>query len=380
MQPDGTLNPSAEPVELPDPSDSDASYWLARTIWALGEGYAAFQARGPRLRAVPRADASTWPSPPSTGRCSTRYGRYLDIDGRAHAGLADRRRCRRHRRGGARAGGLRRRRRPGDGRAVLTQLSEGIAAARRRRRAAPGRSAACCPWALSRSVWHAWGSQMPACAGARRRRHWRDRRWRRVAARDSFTFDPWLLTSGGPDNGRLPPARDADPDRVRRRLPGAVSWSPPERSAPRQLAGITAAWFFGANASGAPTYDPATGITFDGVARDGTVEPQLRRRVDDPRAAHDARARRASGGSRDRQDGGRPARSGVQYVAGRGRRSSAGGATAVKPESTWTGESQYAGTGYVALRDGGTATFELASHRRRAAPAGRRPAAAAALP
>ena len=44
MQPDGTLNPSAEPVELPDPSDSDASYWVARTIWALGEGYAAFAA------------------------------------------------------------------------------------------------------------------------------------------------------------------------------------------------------------------------------------------------------------------------------------------------------------------------------------------------
>ena len=51
MQPDGTLNPSAEPVELPDPSDSDASYWLARTIWALGEGYAAFERRGPRVRA-----------------------------------------------------------------------------------------------------------------------------------------------------------------------------------------------------------------------------------------------------------------------------------------------------------------------------------------
>ncbi len=36
MQPDGTLNPSADPVELPDPSDSEESYWLARTIWALG--------------------------------------------------------------------------------------------------------------------------------------------------------------------------------------------------------------------------------------------------------------------------------------------------------------------------------------------------------
>ena len=55
MQPDGTLNPSAEPKELPDPSDSGASYWLARTIWALGEGYAAFKQRRPRVRALPRA-------------------------------------------------------------------------------------------------------------------------------------------------------------------------------------------------------------------------------------------------------------------------------------------------------------------------------------
>ena len=31
------------PVELPDPSDSGPSYWLARTVWALGEGYAAFR-------------------------------------------------------------------------------------------------------------------------------------------------------------------------------------------------------------------------------------------------------------------------------------------------------------------------------------------------
>ena len=34
-----------EPVELPDPSDSEESYWLARTVWALGEGYAAFVPR-----------------------------------------------------------------------------------------------------------------------------------------------------------------------------------------------------------------------------------------------------------------------------------------------------------------------------------------------
>lgn len=51
MQPDGTPNPSAEPVELPDPSDSGESYWLARTIWALGEGYAAFQDADPAFAA-----------------------------------------------------------------------------------------------------------------------------------------------------------------------------------------------------------------------------------------------------------------------------------------------------------------------------------------
>jgi hypothetical protein len=49
MQPDGTLNPSAEPVELPDPSDSGESYWLARTLWALGEGYAAFKDEDPEF-------------------------------------------------------------------------------------------------------------------------------------------------------------------------------------------------------------------------------------------------------------------------------------------------------------------------------------------
>ena len=47
MQPDGTLNPSAEPVELPDPSDSGPSYWQARTVWALGEAHRAFKRDDP---------------------------------------------------------------------------------------------------------------------------------------------------------------------------------------------------------------------------------------------------------------------------------------------------------------------------------------------
>ena len=70
MQPDGTLNPSAEPVELPDPSDSAESYWLARTIWALGEALPGVPRGRPGVRRLPRVIASTSRSARSSGRCS----------------------------------------------------------------------------------------------------------------------------------------------------------------------------------------------------------------------------------------------------------------------------------------------------------------------
>ena len=81
MQPDGTLNPSAEPKELPDPSDSDASYWLARTAWALGEGYAAFRQADPAFagflgRRMDLAVAAI------DRQVLDADGRYLQIDGR----------------------------------------------------------------------------------------------------------------------------------------------------------------------------------------------------------------------------------------------------------------------------------------------------------
>ena len=80
MQPDGTLNPSAEPVELPDPSDSDASYWLARTIWALGEGYAAFEDVDPAFAAFLR-DRLELSIDAVDRQVLDRYGDHLDIDG-----------------------------------------------------------------------------------------------------------------------------------------------------------------------------------------------------------------------------------------------------------------------------------------------------------
>ena len=358
MQPDGTLNPSAEPKELPDPSDSDASYWLARTAWALGEGYAAFKKADPAFAGFLRQRMDLAVSAIER-QVLSKDGRFLQVDGRrtpawliaqgadasaeAVLGLA----------AYVRAGGS------GSARHTLARLSDGIA----RLSGGDARTwpfGGVLPWALSRSDWHAWSSQMPA-ALAEASEVLGDRSLARTAALDSFTFDPWMLTSGGPDNGRLPTRTDATQiaygadSRVQSLL--ATGGDAGER-----LAGVVAAWFFGANASQAPTYDPATGVTFDGVAPDGTVNRNsgaestihglLTMLALDAHPGVRTIARTAS----------------VRYrlapsVLEAENASLSGNAGVVKPESLWTGESSYGGTGYASLRGGSTATFRFPTHR-----------------
>src|SRR4029453_13532634 len=118
MQPDGTLNPSPTPTEEPDPSDSGPSYWLARTIWALGEGYAAFRTAHPALARVARGGVGALPrAPPPPPPPGARPALRDLPDGRraAPARLADRRRRRRLLRGRLRPERLRPRRRGGPG-------------------------------------------------------------------------------------------------------------------------------------------------------------------------------------------------------------------------------------------------------------------------
>ena len=93
------------------------------------------------------------------------------------------------------------------------------------------------------------------------------------AVKDSVGFVPWMLTSGGPDNGRLPTRLDqsqiaygADA-RVQSLLATADATG---KVGLRRLAGMQAAWFFN-NAAGVPAYDPATGRTIDGISGDGVV-------------------------------------------------------------------------------------------------------------
>ncbi|MGZ4485430.1 MAG: hypothetical protein ACXVW8_13970 [Nocardioidaceae bacterium] len=356
MQPDGTLHPSADPKDSPDPSDSDASYWLARTIWALGEGYADFKGQDPAFAGFlkQRLDLAV---AALHREVLDKYGSYLNIDGtrtpawlvvdgadassEAVLGLA----------AYVRAGGT------PQARTALRELGDGIAQL-------SGGDAqqwpygAVRPWALSLGNWHAWAAQMPAAlAAASQVLH--DGSLAQVAATDSFTFDPWLLTSGGPDNGRLPTRVDGSQiaygvdARVRSLLAtGDATGS----GAADTLAGMTAAWFFGANASGAPTYDPTTGVTDDGVAPDGTVNRNsgaestihglLTMLALD---AHPQVARIARTAAIEQRVGTTTLQAEDATLSG--------DAQPVAPSSTWTGESQYGGTGYASLGDGGSATF-----------------------
>ena len=357
MQPDGTLNRSPKPTELPDPSDSDASYWLARTVWALGEAYPAFRKSDPGFArflkrrldlGIAALDRQVLDS----------YGRYLDIDGRrtpawlvadgadataeAVLGLASY----------VEAGGTPQARR------VLSRFSEGIA------KLAGGDAqhwpfGAVRPWALSQSVWHAWASQMPA-ALTRASTALRKPRLAKVADRDSFTFDPWLLTSGGPDNGRMPTRNDGTQiaygvdSRVQSLLAGGTR-------AGEQLAGLTAAWFFGANAAERPAYDPRTGVTIDGISREGKVNENSGAES----TIHGLLAMLALDAHPQAR---RIARSATQREAVGPRLLEAedaqhsGNAAAVELKDLWTGESAWSGTGYASLHDGSTATFDTGRH------------------
>jgi hypothetical protein len=358
MQPDGTLNPSADPPELPDPSDSGPSYWLARTVWALGEGYAAWRTADREFAAFLRQRLDLAIAALDR-QVLTRYGTWQVIDGdRAPAwlivdgadataeavlGLA----------AYVEAGG-------GDAaRRALRQFAEGIAALSDGGvRAWP--FGAVRPWALSLSVWHAWASQMPA-ALARAGQVLGEPRLVRPAVTDAAVFTPWLLTSGGPDNGRLPTRADRTQiaygvdSRLQSLLAVAGATG---RTGFRQLAGIIAAWYFGANTAGVPAYDPATGRTVDGIAGDGTVNRNagaestihglLSMLALDARPDVAALARQ--GHIVDRV--GTTTVEAEQGLLG-------GGATVVTPASAWTGESSFSNDRYVRMPAGASVRWQL---------------------
>ncbi|MBC7559921.1 MAG: hypothetical protein H7270_11325 [Dermatophilaceae bacterium] len=358
MQPDGTLHPSADPVEQPDPSDSAASYWLARTAWALGEGYSAFKGVDPAFAGFLQTRMNLTVSALQR-QVLVKYRTYQVVDGKSSPAwlVAD----------GAdasaeavlglsayvQAGGT-----PAS-RTALAQLSEGIAGlASGDARTWP--FGAVLPWSLSGSIWHGWGSQMPA-ALARASAVLGDQSLGKVALTDSAVFDPRMLTSGGADQALLPTQINQSQIAygVDSRMQSELATAELGHNAGlRQLAGITAAWYFGANNSTKPAYDRATGRTVDGIEADGRVN----RNAGAESTIHGLLSMLALDANPDVAAIARTAviteRIGTTTVQAEGAQL-AGSAAVVTPSSTWTGESQFGGTGYVGLGDGGSATLSV---------------------
>jgi hypothetical protein len=272
MQPDGRLNPTPTPADSPNPSDSGASYWLARTIWALGEGYADFRATDPAFAAFlgQRLDLAV---AALDREVLTSYGQYqlsnglrvpawlitggADASSEAALGLA----------AYVQAGGG-----GGAARTALAELADGIADM------GSGTAdtwpyGAILPSVTSRSQWHPWAAQMAtALAGAATALH--QPGLLSAAVADTAVFTPHLLTATGPDNlwGPAP----VDPSQIAygagARVLALLAVATAIHSAGlRQLAGIAAGWFFGQNPADTATYSPATGATDDGINANGTV-------------------------------------------------------------------------------------------------------------
>jgi len=271
MQPDGSLNPTPTPADSPNPSDSGASYWLARTIWALGEGYANFRRTDPAFAAFlqQRLDLAIGAL---DREVLTSYGQFqlsnglrvpawlitgdADASSEAVLGLA----------AYVQAGG------GAAARTALAQLADGIADMGSGT-ASTWPYGAILPSVTSRSEWHPWAAQMPtalvAAAAALQ-----EPGLLSAAVADTAVFTPHLLTATGPDNLWGPAPDDSSQiaygagARVLAVLAVAAAT---HSSGLRQLAGIAASWFFGQNPAGIATYNPATGATDDGINANGTV-------------------------------------------------------------------------------------------------------------
>jgi len=343
MQPDGTLNPMPTPADAPNPADAGASFWLARALWALGEGYATFKTVDPAFAAVLATRMELAMGALDSELVGPNYGQYdtlhgyqtpkwligdgADASSEALLGLAAYYKAS----GSAEAGKL------------ATELGTGIAGYQfGSARDWPWQ--ALLPWARSVSDWHAYAAHMAdslAVAGPLLGHA----DWVAAAERDANLFETHQQVAFGPVNGLLPALDDATQLAYGAETTTdgllAVSHASGKRVY-RQLAGLAAAWFFGNNAAGVAMYQPDSGVVYDGINGDGTInrnsgaESTIEGLLALMNAVNDPIASAYLGYSHvDRQD------AAIKVEAESG--ALAGGATVVTPASAWTGEALWTG-------------------------------------
>jgi hypothetical protein len=360
QQKDGTLNPSAIPIEQPNPSDSAESFWLARTVWALGEGYAGFKSADPAFAqflqqrmqlAIGSLDRQSLAKYGTTEIANgVKVPGWMIVDSasatsEAVLGLS----------AYVKAA-------PGDTTAstALSRYAEGI-----NLMASGGIGkwpfGAILPEENSPTFWHAWGGMEPAALSTAAT-VLNSTAYQQTAAVDAAQFTAQLLTTGGPDNGWTPTPADQTQIAygVDSRVEGLIAVADATHaSGLDQLAGAQAAWYFGANPAGVPVYDPSTGVCVDGINSDKTINhncgaesvihTELSMLALD---AHPDVARIATSLNRTTATDGLTV---VEAESGK----LTGSASIVTPPSTWTGSANWSGGKYVQAGAGDTVTLTL---------------------
>lgn len=270
MQPDGSLNPTPTPPDTPNPSDSDASWWMGRTLWALGEGYAAFRQSDAAFASF-LAERFELSRDALLREVLDKYGSYDTVNGQttprwllsdgadasseACLGLAAH----------ARATGDRKTT------LALSRLAEGIGSMSRGT-AVAWPFCALMQDARNLSLWHAYGDQL-ACALAQASDVLGQPHLLTPALHYGLSFASHLLVQGGPDNEWLPSPVGAA---------GQISYGAycvladlvelatvTGKPVFDQLAIFAGSWWFGNNRGQAAMYDATTGVCYDGVTSAG---------------------------------------------------------------------------------------------------------------
>lgn len=272
QQPDGTLNPSPTPADSPNPGDAGESFWLARTIWALGEAYPAFRQADPAFASFLKDRYGLAVTALDRGSLA-KYGQWDTANGaRVPAWLVSQSTTATSEAALGLTAFLRADPTDAASRSALEKEAAGVAAMAA---GDPGR------WPFggflatttSRSMWNGWGGEAPAAlADAAAVLGRAD--YQRTAENAVRNFVPQVLTTGAPDNGWTPTPFDRSQiaygaDALVQSVLAVAGHS--HDPAFKGLAGIAAGWFFGANPTSSPLYDPATGVCVDGVGSDGAV-------------------------------------------------------------------------------------------------------------
>ena len=359
MQPNGALNPQPTPPDSPNPSDAGASDWLARSLWAMGDAYATFRDRDPAFAAVLAQRMNLAMSTLDAELVGPNYGQYYTIHGfqtpkwligdgadassEAMLGLSSY----------FEATGN------DEAKKLAERLGSGIAALQLGT-AGDWPWQAMLPWARSVSDWHAYEAHMSmalAMGGPLLGRT----DWLAAAERDANLFEVRQQLSFGPING-LEPAPD-DLSQIAYGVEATADGllylgNATQNQVYRQLAGFAASWFFGNNPANTAMYQPATGVVYDGINNDGTVNRNsgaestiegllaLINVVNDPIAATYLQYDHVVATTSYQK---------VEAEAG----ALSGGATVVDPPSAWTGEAQWSGNAYVDMTSGASDTVPV---------------------